>query len=78
MPQLHFYVSEEIAQRLKLRATKTSKSVSGYVAELVETELGTSWPDRYDEIFGSEEDFPDVDGADRNLPQDSQRDFHLL
>lgn len=79
MPQLHFYVSEDVASRLREQAAARRLSVSRYVAEIVEAELHPGWPEGYLELLGSLKDFPDdVDGSAESLPQDSPRHFELL
>ena len=47
MPQLHFYVSDEIAERVRQRAEANHMSVSKYLATLVKKEAGSGWPDGY-------------------------------
>lgn len=54
MPQLHFYVPEAVATRLKSRAKAAGISVSRYIAELVREELGPDWPEGFfEEVVGS-------------------------
>ncbi len=47
MPQLHFSVSEETAQRLRLEAKSRGLPVSRLLAEIVERQLGAGWPAGY-------------------------------
>lgn len=47
MPQLHLYVSDEIAERVRQRAEANHMSVSKYLATLVKKETGSGWPDGY-------------------------------
>ena len=47
MPQLHFYVSDEIAERVRQRAEANHMSVSKYLATLVKKEASSGWPDGY-------------------------------
>ena len=44
MPQLHFYVPEPVAARVRQRAMAAGLSASRYLAELVKREVGTEWP----------------------------------
>ena len=44
MPQLHFYVPEPVAARVRQRAMAAGLSASRYLAELVQREVGTEWP----------------------------------
>lgn len=54
MTQLHCYVSDEIAQQVKLRAEQSGLSLSRYLAELVkrDAQAGAGWPEGYFELFG--------------------------
>ena len=47
MPQLHFYVSDEIAERVRRRAESNHMSVSKYLAAIVKNEAGVGWPEGY-------------------------------
>ena len=47
MPQLHMYVSDEVAQSLRRRAAARSQSLSKYLAELARREVGSGWPEGY-------------------------------
>lgn len=55
MPQLHCYVSEDIAQKAQARATQANLSLSRYLAELLkrDTTQANAWPEGYFELFGS-------------------------
>lgn len=44
MPQLHLYVSDEIAAAAKAKAQASGKSLSSYLAYLVSVEVGSDWP----------------------------------
>ena len=53
MPQLHFYVPESLAARVRQRAKGAGLSASRYLAELVKREVGTEWPEGFfDEVVG--------------------------
>lgn len=53
MPQLHFYVSDETAQRIKHKAQAAGMSTSQYIAELVKNELTAVWPQGFfEEVVG--------------------------
>ncbi len=54
MPQLHFYVPNDIAEKIRQRAAEARQPVSRYVAELVKRELGQGWPEGYFERISSE------------------------
>jgi hypothetical protein len=69
MPQLHFYVSEEVAQEVARRARAEEKPVSRWVADLVQGTIAQKWPEGYESLFGSlGDDYPDVVGTDKLLP----------
>lgn len=55
MPQLHFYVPEPVAKKIKERAATYGVSTSKYLAELVQKDLEISdWPEGFfDEVVGS-------------------------
>ncbi|MBW2262502.1 MAG: ribbon-helix-helix protein, CopG family, partial [Deltaproteobacteria bacterium] len=44
MPQLHFYLPDEVVRRIRQRAAASGQSVSRFVAEIVRKELGEDWP----------------------------------
>ena len=44
MPQLHLYVPDDVAKAAKIKARAAGKTLSGYLAELVRTEVGGEWP----------------------------------
>ncbi|MDX2008447.1 MAG: hypothetical protein SFU83_24645 [Meiothermus sp.] len=52
MPQLHLYVSKEIAEALTQKAKAQNVSVSRYLAEIVRREVGPSWPEGYEHTLG--------------------------
>ena len=47
MPQLYFYVSDDIAKKIKARAAKVKLPISRYVADLVKRDVGQGWPEDY-------------------------------
>ena len=54
MPQLHFSVSEDVAEKVKSRARHSNMTVSGYLAGIVAREVGDGWPPGFfDEVVGS-------------------------
>ena len=44
MPQLHFYVPDEVAETVKARAKSQGRTLSGYLAQLVRDQVGGEWP----------------------------------
>lgn len=55
MPQLHFYVPDDFAKRIKARAARARLPVSRYLAELVKRDVGQDWPKGYFERISSTE-----------------------
>ena len=54
MPQLHLYVPDEVAKRLREQAKTKKMSLSKYLAEIVQRETPTGWPEGYfEEVVGS-------------------------
>ncbi len=59
MAQLHFYVPDDIAARIRRRAKSRRLSVSRFLAEIVKRELGDDWPEGYfEEVIGGWEGTP--------------------
>jgi len=53
MPQLHFYVPRDLAERIQHEAQTAKKSVSSYLADLVKREMAPDWPEGFfDEVVG--------------------------
>jgi hypothetical protein len=54
VPQLHLYVPEDVAEKLRRRAEQAGMSVSRYLAELAQRDAGgEEWPEGYFEtVFG--------------------------
>jgi len=54
MPQLHLYVSDEVAAKLREQASARGMSLSRYLAEIVQRETRVGWPEGYfEEVVGS-------------------------
>ncbi len=47
MPQLHCYVTEPVARKVQERAAAAGLSTSRYLAELLQREIGSGWPEGY-------------------------------
>ena len=62
MPQLHFYVPEEIAAKVRERAKNNKIPVSRYLADVIKRELVDGWPKGFfDKISGKwEGEFPEL------------------
>lgn len=52
MAQLHFYIPDQVAEKLKAKAEYAHLSVSKYLAELVKREVSEQWPEGYFDLFG--------------------------
>lgn len=53
MTQLHFYIPDSLADKVKIKAEHAHLSVSKYLAELVKREVDNQWPEDYFDKFGS-------------------------
>lgn len=54
MPQLHFSVSEDIAEKVRSRALHSNMTVSRYLADIISKEVGDGWPPGFfDQVAGS-------------------------
>lgn len=53
MPQLHFYVPDEIEAQIRIKAKQANLTLSKYLAGLVKRETGiqNQWPAGYFELF---------------------------
>lgn len=59
MPQLHFYVPDDVAEIIRRRAAQANQPVSRYVAELVKRDAIQGWPEGYFEsLSGSKGESP--------------------
>ncbi len=47
MPQLHLYVSDEVAERIRMRARAKRVSVSQYLADTIEQQVVSEWPEGF-------------------------------
>ena len=47
MPQLCAYVPSRLAERLRARAKARGIPVSRYLGELIQRDVGSSWPDEF-------------------------------
>ncbi len=45
--QLHLYLSDDLANSVRRRAQAEGVSVSKYLADLVQREVGTGWPEGF-------------------------------
>ena len=52
MAQLHFYIPDSVADKIKLKAKHAHLPVSKYLAELVKREVVDQWPENYFDSFG--------------------------
>jgi len=53
MPQLHAYVPEHLAERLRARARARGVPVSRHLADLIRRDVGSGWPEGFfEEIVG--------------------------
>jgi hypothetical protein len=62
MPQLHLYVPEDVAIKVREKAKARNLTVSRYLAEVIRREVGEGWPEGYFErVCGTwEGEFPEL------------------
>jgi hypothetical protein len=54
MPQLNFYVPQDVADRVRAEAARAGKPVSRYLAEMVKQKVAPGWPAGFfEEVLGS-------------------------
>jgi hypothetical protein len=54
MPQLHLYLPEDVAEKVRRIAEAADMPVSRYLAELVKREVALDWPEgSFEEVVGS-------------------------
>ena len=58
MAQLHFYIPDSIADKIKIKAEHAHLSVSKYLAELAKREVSNQWPEDYFHKLGKWEGEP--------------------
>ncbi|MDJ0757176.1 MAG: hypothetical protein QNJ45_26830 [Ardenticatenaceae bacterium] len=53
MPQLHFYVPDEVAEKIREEARNANMSVSKYLATIIQKEIHLEWPANFfSEVVG--------------------------
>jgi hypothetical protein len=52
MPQMHFYVPEKVAKKIKDNAKRLGVSSSKYVSQLITEKVDSGWPAGYLESLG--------------------------
>jgi hypothetical protein len=53
MPQIYFYVSEQMAERVHQEAKAAGLAISQYLAKVVKREFHPGWPEGYfEEVVG--------------------------
>ena len=53
MPQLSLYIDEETLKKISLAAKIENLSISKFVVKKLNESIHDSWPEKYDELFGS-------------------------
>ena len=62
MPQLHLYVPDKLAAKVREKAKARKMTLSRYLAEVIKRDVGEGWPERYfDKVCGKwEGEFPEM------------------
>lgn len=47
MPQLHLYLPEPLAEKVKQKARQSGLSTSKYLAELIKRDVDAGWPEAF-------------------------------
>ena len=59
MAQIHCYIPDNIAEKLKKKAKKNHLPTSKYLAKLIKNDVASSWPEGYfEQVFGQWEGKP--------------------
>jgi len=72
MAQLHFYIPDAIAEKIKIKAEHAHLSVSKYLAELAKREVASEWPENYFNNFGQWQGEP-LQRPDQNAMEQRER-----
>ena len=56
MPQLSLYIDEETLRKLEIAAKLENLSTSRYVVRKLNETMNSSWPENYEQLFGSIQD----------------------
>jgi hypothetical protein len=70
MPQLHFYVPDDVAKMIKRRAAKANQPVSRYVADLVKRDAVQGWPAGYFESLSGSKGGAPIAHESSGLPEE--------
>lgn len=62
MPQLHLYVPDKLATKVREKAKARKMTLSRYLAEVIKRDVGEGWPEGYfDKVGGKwEGEFPEL------------------
>ncbi len=72
MPQLHFYVPEQIAERIREKAEASGLTLSKYLSKLVCKEFERDWPqDYFKRVLGGWQGEP-LERAEQGMPEERE------
>ncbi len=75
MGQVTIYLNNEIENKLKKAAKASKKSVSKWVAALINEKVSTEWPQNIAKLAGSwDDDFPSLDEIRSTQGIDAKRE----
>ena len=74
MPQLSLYIDEKTLKKIALAAKIEKLSISKFVVKKLNESMHDSWPDNFDEVFGSISDETFTVAGDMKYENDASRE----
>lgn len=74
MPQLSLYIDNETLKKLETAAKIEKLSISKYAVKTLNEKLDNSWPENYQNLFGSVQDDTFTIDRQKNFASDSVRE----
>ena len=74
MPQLSLYIDKDTLKKIEIAAKLEHMSLSKYVVSKLNDNLVNSWPENYEDLFGSIGDETFEVNAEENFASDAPRE----
>ena len=74
MPQLSLYIDDDTLSKLETGAKISNTSVSKFVSLVLRNHFAKSWPDGFQNLFGSISDDDLIDPEDLDFSADTRRE----